>query len=239
MPGSYRSFPRAHKLLWLHAQPGKWFFFSQGMYLLSQQYTEAFTGLVQILAGHVKIFTRHVNFRKPDGHVNQIKPWQVSRNFSDFPKAKLLPENDQIHDFLPLNVSGFHITAQLLLLMLVLCLNRALPNGCCLEYFSGLFQSCRGGTHYMKVTTYAPPFRIRFFTSLENLYSFDPYILAKMRKMLYFDLYFSSKLGKMHSFDPHFFTLAAFQVDGRCWASLSETWPSNLPPPGFQYFNPF
>ena len=77
----------------------------------------------------------------------------------------------------------------------------------------------------MKVTTYAPPFRPPFFGSLENLYSFDPYILAKMRKMSYFDPYFSSKLGKMYSFDPpFFFTLVAFRVDGRCWASLSKTW---------------
>ena len=49
----------------------------------------------------------------------------------------------------------------------------------------------REGTHYMKVTTYAPPFRPPFFRSLENLYSFDPYILAKMGKMSYFDPYFS------------------------------------------------
>ena len=42
-----------------------------------------------------------------------------------------------------------------------------------------------------------------FFRSLENLYSFDPYILTKMRKkMSYFDPYFSSKLGKMYSFTP-------------------------------------
>ena len=41
-----------------------------------------------------------------------------------------------------------------------------------------------------------------FFRSLENSYSFDPYILAKMRKMSYFDPYFSSKLGKMYSLDP-------------------------------------
>ena len=61
-----------------------------------------------------------------------------------------------------------------------------------------------GGTHYMKVTTYAPPFGPPFFKSLVNLYSFDPYILAKMRKM-YFDPYFSSKLGKMYSFDPLLF----------------------------------
>ena len=87
-----------------------------------------------------------------------------------------------------------------------------------------------GGTHYMKVTTYAPPFRPPFFRSLENLYSFEPYILAKMRKMSYFDPYFSSKLGKMYSFDPPFLTLVAFRVDGRCWASLSETRPST--PPG-------
>ena len=65
-----------------------------------------------------------------------------------------------------------------------------------------------------------------FCGSLEILYSFDPYILAKMRKMSYFDPYFSSKLGKMYSFDPLFFTLVAFRVDGRWWASLSETWPS-------------
>ena len=57
----------------------------------------------------------------------------------------------------------------------------------------------------MKVTTYAAPFRPPFFRSLENLYSFDPYILAKMRQMSYFDPYFSSKLGKMYSFDPPFF----------------------------------
>ena len=89
-----------------------------------------------------------------------------------------------------------------------------------------------GGTHYMKVTTYAPPFRPPFFRSLENLYSFDPYILAKMRKMSYFDPYFSSKLGKMYSFDPpSFFTLVAFRVNGRCWASLSETELSTPPPP--------
>ena len=87
------------------------------------------------------------------------------------------------------------------------------------------------GTHYMKVTTYAPPFRPPFFRSLENLYSFDPFILAKMGKMSYFDPYFSSKLGKMYSFDPPFLTLVAFRVDGRCWASLSRTWPSSPPGP--------
>ena len=91
-------------------------------------------------------------------------------------------------------------------------------------------QNPGGGTHYMKVTIYAPPFRPPFFGSLENLYSFDPYILAKMRKMSYFDPYFSSKLGKMYSFDPPFSTLVAFRVGGRCWASLSKTWPST--PPG-------
>ena len=59
------------------------------------------------------------------------------------------------------------------------------------------------GTHSMKVTTYAPPFRPHFFRPLENLYSFDPYIWAKMRKMSYFDSYFWSKLGEMYSFFPH------------------------------------
>ena len=88
----------------------------------------------------------------------------------------------------------------------------------------------RGGTHSMKVTTYAPPFWPPFFRSLENLYSFNPYILAKMGKMSYFDPYFSSKLGKMYSFDPPFFTLVAFRVDGRRWACLSETWPRTITP---------
>ena len=39
--------------------------------------------------------------------------------------------------------------------------------------------------------------------------SFDPNILAKMRKMSYFDPYLSSKLGQMYSFDLPFFTLVA------------------------------
>ena len=43
---------------------------------------------------------------------------------------------------------------------------------------------------------------------------FDPYILAKMRKMLYFDPYFSSKLGKMYSFDPLFWPLKRFESTG-------------------------
>ena len=73
-----------------------------------------------------------------------------------------------------------------------------------------------------------PAISTPFFRSLGNLYSFDPYLLAKMRKMSYLDPYFSSKLSKMYSFDPPFFysTLVAFRVDGRWWASLSETWPS-------------
>ena len=88
-----------------------------------------------------------------------------------------------------------------------------------------------GGTHSMKVTIYAPPFRSPFSRSLGNLYSFDPYILAKMRKRSYFDPYLSSKLSKMYSFDPLYLTLVAFRVDGRWEASLSETWPSIPPPP--------
>ena len=83
----------------------------------------------------------------------------------------------------------------------------------------------------MKVTTYAPPFRPPFFRSLENLYSFHPFILTKMRKLSYFDPCFSSKLGKMYSFNPLFFTLVVFRVDGRWWTSLSEIWPSTPPPP--------
>ena len=115
---------------------------------------------------------------------------------------------------------------------------------CCRQHFQ-IFKkkkkfSLYEGTHSMKVTIYAPPFQPPFFRSLENLYSFDPYILAKMwkmsyfdpyilakiRKMSYFDPYFSSKLGKIYiSTPPFFFTLLAFRVDGRWGASLSETWP--------------
>ena len=58
--------------------------FSLGMYLFSQQCTWPlqFTGLVQILAGHMKIFAGHVNLQNhvPDGNVNQmlnVKPWTV------------------------------------------------------------------------------------------------------------------------------------------------------------------
>ena len=74
MPGACRSCLRAHKLLWLRARQGKWFF-SLGMYT-------TFTGLVLILAGHAEIFAGHVNFQNhvPDGHVNQmlnVKPCTV------------------------------------------------------------------------------------------------------------------------------------------------------------------
>ena len=50
------------------------------------------------------------------------------------------------------------------------------------QLIAGLTWDPGGGTHYMKVTTYAPPFRPPFFRSPENLYSFDPYILAKWGK---------------------------------------------------------
>ena len=58
--------------------------FTVSVYLFSQQCTWPlqFTGLVQILAGHMKIFAGHVNLQNhvPDGNVNQIlnvKPWTV------------------------------------------------------------------------------------------------------------------------------------------------------------------
>ena len=46
----------------------------------------------------------------------------------------------------------------------------------------------------MKVTTYAPPFRPPFFRSLEHLYSFDTYILAKMGKNVVFRPLFLIKI---------------------------------------------
>ena len=56
----------------------------------------------------------------------------------------------------------------------------------------------------MKVTAYAPPFRPPLSGLWKICIVFDPYILAKVRKMSYFDPYFSSQLGKMYSFDPPF-----------------------------------
>ena len=85
------------------------------------------------------------------------------------------------------------------------------------------------GTHYMKFTTYAPPFPPPFFRSLENLYSFDPYILAKMGKMSYFDPYFSSKLGKMYSFHPLFWPLKRFELMGGAEHPYLE--PDRVAPP--------
>ena len=86
----------------------------------------------------------------------------------------------------------------------------------------------REGTHSMKVTTYDPPFRPPFYRSLGNLYSFDPYIWAKMRKMSYFDHYFLAKFIVSTPPPPTFWTSVTFRVKGRCWASLSET---ETPPP--------
>ena len=151
----------------------------------------------------------------------------------------LLPHRGRMTAFSVRDLGG---TAWLLLLLhwgrmiALCCLDYGRLRDCCccftgavwLRYVFGTIAR-GGGTHYMKVTTYAPPFRPPFFGSLENLYSFDPYILAKMRKMSYFDPYLSSKLGKMYSFDPPFSTLVAFRVCGRCWASLSKTWPSTPP----------
>ena len=42
-----------------------------------------------------------------------------------------------------------------------------------------IWMHSREGAHSMKVTTYAPPFRLPYFRSLENLYSFNPYFWAK------------------------------------------------------------
>ena len=55
------------------------------------------------------------------------------------------------------------------------------------QWFSSHWPGVDGGTHSMKDTAYAPPFRPPLFRFLENLYSFNLYILAKMRKMSYFD----------------------------------------------------
>ena len=90
------------------------------------------------------------------------------------------------------------------------------------------------GAHYMKVITYAlptttpthPPF-LRF---LESLYSFDPYIWAKMQKISYFKLHFLSKIGEMYILTSPFLYFVAFWVNGRFWASLSITQPCTTTP---------
>ena len=76
MPGACRSCPRTHKLLWLRA----WLAvtaevnFQYGHVLTVTAVYVSFTGLVQILAGHVKIFAGKVHFQNhvPNGHVNHM-----------------------------------------------------------------------------------------------------------------------------------------------------------------------
>ena len=83
-------------------------------------------------------------------------------------------------------------------------------------------------THSRKVTTYAPPFWPPFFKPLANLYSFDPYIWAKIRRMSYFDPYLLSKYGEMYSFDPLFvLALCSVSINMRCWAILIRNLTEN------------
>ena len=63
----------------------------------------------------------------------------------------------------------------------------------------------------------------RFFGSLENLYSFDPYIWAKIRKM--YPNMICQNLAKCIVSTP----FVAFRVNGRCWTTLSETQISQGP----------
>ena len=78
-----------------------------------------------------------------------------------------------------------------------------------------------------KVTTYAPPFWPPLFRSLENLYSFYPYIWAKMMKMSYFE--FLSKFVKMYNFDP---LLALCSISSQRAALSLPIWnPTENPPP--------
>ena len=88
----------------------------------------------------------------------------------------------------------------------------------------------RGGTHYMKVTTYASPFQPPFFRSLENLYCFDPYIWGKMRKMSYFDPYFLAKFGKMY-LRPPFLALCSILSQPVVLSIPNRNPYENTPPP--------
>ena len=92
MPWACRSCLRAHKLLWLRAQQGKWFSVWTCTYFPSS--VHKLTGLVQILAGHVKIIAGHVNFQNhvSDGHVNQmlnVKPWDTIIKTPDLVTSRL------------------------------------------------------------------------------------------------------------------------------------------------------
>ena len=56
--------------------------FQSGHVLIFPAVYISFTGLVQILSGHVKVFAGHINFQNhvSDGHVNQmldVKPRQA------------------------------------------------------------------------------------------------------------------------------------------------------------------
>ena len=78
MHGACRSRLRANKLV-ATCPTGQVIFQSRHVLIFPAVY-RTFTGLVQILAGHVKIFARHVNFHNylPDVHVNQmlnVMPW--------------------------------------------------------------------------------------------------------------------------------------------------------------------
>ena len=66
--------------------------------------------------------------------------------------------------------------------------------------------------------------------SLEIWFSFDPCVWEKNMEIVYFDPSYLSKFGKMYSFYPILVPLA-FWINGRGWASLSETHQS-APTPG-------
>ena len=81
-----------------------------------------------------------------------------------------------------------------------------------------------------------PPFRPPFFRPLENLYSFDPYIGAKIRKCCISTPIFCQNLVECIVSTPPppppppFWPIVAFRVNMRCWASLCETQPRTQSP---------
>ena len=66
-----------------------------------------------------------------------------------------------------------------------------------IETVNGVVLGPGEDTHYMKVTTYAPSFPTSFSGSLENLFSFDSYIRAKMKKnVIFWPFFFCQNLAK-------------------------------------------
>ena len=88
----------------------------------------SFTGLVQILTGHLKIFARHVHFQihLPDGHINQmlnVKPWgpvntSQIQGWGEYYSGTRLAQNDK-HEYTKNIVLEYYSSTDFPVLVLV------------------------------------------------------------------------------------------------------------------------